>query len=570
MRSFISPLSLVLAIFHSYASAVIFPVEVRTDLSSLDRRADSSSSTIPLTNTGNAQYIANVTIGGTQVRVIVDTGSSDLWVNFPSTIPTTTNTGKSLSLSYAIGSASGNIVTATAQFDNFTVDNQAFLLVTDSSSFGTNIHSAGYDGLMGLGPNKGSQIYDKLDDSGDSLINNIFLQSSNSSDNFISLLLNRHGDPGQNYTGQMTVAEYIPGFENVTSMPQIDVESVLKLLGSEQHWQALTDKNNGIIGPDGQVIQYDSIVPKAPDGQLVVVFDSGFTFNQVPRDISDAIYGRVQGAVYNSTNEWWTVPCGQLLNVSLNFGGINYPVHPLDTVDNNFGITNENGTNVCIGSFQPITSAFSLLGNYDMIMGMSFLRNVYAVMNYGNWVEGSSDTSDPYIQLLPTTNLQAAHNDFVQVRLGGQDTTGDPQWDLLPASEEQHSPLSANEKKKEYEEKILSRWPEIFVGCLAFVLIVTGIIIWRCCCRKGRKHACCCCGRRKPNHAAMEKDLGYGSRGAKTDSYLPLQEGTFKNNASTASFNRSTASLNGYGDGQGYGNNGYSFPEPMHVGGGYR
>ena len=43
----------------------------------------------------------------------------------------------------------------------------------------------------------------------------------------------------------------------------------------QQHWQALTDKDDGIIGPDGNAIQIPSIVPKAPDGQYVAVFDSG-------------------------------------------------------------------------------------------------------------------------------------------------------------------------------------------------------------------------------------------------------------------------------------------------------
>lgn len=47
---------------------------------------------------------------------------------------------------------------------------------------------------------------------------------------------------------------------------------------SDQHWQALTDTNVGIIGPDGQPIVVDSIVPNVPDGQFVAVFDSGFTF----------------------------------------------------------------------------------------------------------------------------------------------------------------------------------------------------------------------------------------------------------------------------------------------------
>lgn len=268
-------------------------------------------------------------------------------------------------------------------------------------------------------------------------------------------------------------------------MPQMDVETLLKLIDEDQHWQALTDKDKGIIGPDGQVIQYDSIVPKAPDGQLVIVFDSGFTFNQVPRTISDAIYGRVQGAVYDTTNQWWTVPCGQLLNVTINMGGNSYPVHPLDTVDNNFGITDAQGNPVCIGSFQPITTAFSLLGNYDIIMGMSFLRNTYTLMNYGKWVDSNSN-QDPFIQLLSVTDVQAAHNDFVKVRLGGVDTTGASQYALLPASQQQHSPVSAEEKKKQYEEMILSRWPYIFVGCLVFVILVAAFIIWRCCCRKRR------------------------------------------------------------------------------------
>ena len=40
-----------------------------------------------------------------------------------------------------------------------------------------------------------------------------------------------------------------------------------------------------------------------------------------------------------------------------------------------------------------------------------------------------------------------------------------------------------------YEEMILSRWPYIFVGCLAFVLIVVGLIIWRCCVRRKQRRA---------------------------------------------------------------------------------
>jgi hypothetical protein len=43
----------------------------------------------------------------------------------------------------------------------------------------------------------------------------------------------------------------------------------------DQHWQIFTDKDDGIIGPDGQPLKVDSIVPGCPDGQLVAVIDSG-------------------------------------------------------------------------------------------------------------------------------------------------------------------------------------------------------------------------------------------------------------------------------------------------------
>lgn len=51
----------------------------------------------------------------------------------------------------------------------------------------------------------------------------------------------------------------------------------------------------------------------------------------------------------------------------------------------------------------------------------------------------------------------------------------------------QKSPVSEEEKKKKYQEMVLSRWPYILLGCLVFTLGLTGYCIWRCCCRKGRK-----------------------------------------------------------------------------------
>jgi hypothetical protein len=244
--------------------------------------------------------------------------------------------------------------------------------------------------------------------------------------------------------------------------------------------------------------------------------------------VSDAIYGRVRGAFYDTTNEWWLVPCGQYLNISFNFGGRNYPIHPLDVVDDNFNKVDSSGRKVCIGAFQPITSAFSILGHYDMILGMSFLRSAYTLLDFGNWIAGSNDQGTAYIQMSSLVNIVSARNDFVQTRLAGNDTISDAKWSLLPADQMQHSPISPDEKKKKYQEMILSRWPYILLGCLAFIVIITGLTIWKCCCRKKRK----------------QSDMDLGAAGKKGKQGLFSKKGARESYVPLEAQNRSVADLN--------------------------
>lgn len=86
--------------------------------------------------------------------------------------------------------------------------------------------------------------------------------------------------------------------------------------------------------------------------------------------------------------------------------------------------------------------------------------------------------------MLPLTDQVAAINDFIQTRTNGQNLINSPQYTLLPSSQEQHSPETAEEKKQQYEEEILSRWPYILVGCLTFVFMLIGCCVWRCCKRR--------------------------------------------------------------------------------------
>ncbi|KAH9007243.1 hypothetical protein EDB86DRAFT_2870833, partial [Lactarius hatsudake] len=52
-----------------------------------------------------------------------------------------------------------------------------------------------------------------------------------------------------------------------------------------------------------------------------------------------------------------------------------------------------------------------------MILGMAWLTNVYLLIDYGDFFDGTTKTDDPYVQLLPMTDPAAAHADFVATRL---------------------------------------------------------------------------------------------------------------------------------------------------------
>lgn len=180
---------------------------------------------------------------------------------------------------------------------------------------------------------------------------------------------------------------------------------------------------------------------------------------------------------------------------------------------------------------------------------MGFLRNTYTLLDYGDWVDESSiDTGSPFIQLLPLTNTAQAHDDFVKARLGGVDTTGAASQALVPESEAQSSPESAAEKKAHYEEAVISRWPEILAGCLIFVIICVGLIVWRCCCRRdkgGVKNGRFGKGSKAKN---LEAGVGGGFSTSQAKSYAQL------NDPSTSTVNlHEMHGTNSYGSNQAYG-----------------
>ncbi|KZT51784.1 acid protease [Calocera cornea HHB12733] len=465
-----------------HAIRIPFKVVHTHDRKSSHPTRDTVNSTISIVDSSNSIYLGDVVIGGTSYYVQLDTGSSDLWVQ--GNPANSQGLGIDAAITYAIGTAEGELATAPVSFAGYNVSNQMYLRVGQNATFTGGLFSTGATGILGLGPSSGSILRAKIGNaSADALVDRIF-ESDPTTPNFVSFVLERLGD-GTPVTGQLTVGDIVPGYEAITSQPQLPVIILKSLLSKDQHWTTYID---GIIGPDNTTISYSSSVPNTPKGKLVTIIDSGFTLPQIPRAMSDDIYGRVQGASFDTKNQWWTVPCGQYLNVSVVFGGVTLPVHPLDTVSSDFGLKDINGNTVCLGTFQPITSAFSVTNEFDMIMGDAFLRNVYTLLDYGDFISNgtTSDTAAPYIQLLSTTDAAIALNEFISTR---QQNNGPINYSLLPSSQEQHSPVPAGEVVEHYEADIMRYLPEIIIGCVAVVTLILGCIVWRCCCTKRQRLA---------------------------------------------------------------------------------
>jgi hypothetical protein len=139
-------------------------------------------------------------------------------------------------------------------------------------------------GTLGLGPNSGSRIHTSLNNQpeGDAVLDRIFRQNV-STPNILTVLLGRSNDPTEKYPGDITVGEILQGLENITNQPRVPVTALPAPDAVNQHWQVLLDED-GIIGPNGQPIQVQSSVKSTQNrNQLTAMFDTGFSFPQVPQ-----------------------------------------------------------------------------------------------------------------------------------------------------------------------------------------------------------------------------------------------------------------------------------------------
>ncbi|KAF8993161.1 hypothetical protein BDZ89DRAFT_1172778 [Hymenopellis radicata] len=174
------------------------------------RRRGNMNGSLALMNTNDVFYLTNLTLGGDDFLVVIDTRSSDLWVSPPNggTVPNSADTGHNTSIVYVSRSASGSIKVADMAFAGFTVKDQPFLEVP------AYMNVVGVPGVIGLGFNTQTELDSAV---GHGPLDRIFLEDL-TIPNYITFLLGRSLD---DFPGDMTVGSVLEGYEAVLKEPQV-------------------------------------------------------------------------------------------------------------------------------------------------------------------------------------------------------------------------------------------------------------------------------------------------------------------------------------------------------------
>lgn len=351
-------------------------------------------------------YTADVFVAGENFTLQLDTGSSDLWID-PAvagvrSLQNTQDTDADAGICYLDTTcAQGPVLLGNVTLGNLTVPSQAFI-----NAIGSNATYVGMNGLLGLGSTAIAASSIMLDLQNSPVNSNTFLynlmNTYPSLGNFMSFLLSR-SETGDADGGIFTIGEIASGMDGVQQMPQLPI-----LIGDR--WAMAV--NGMIINGVPMIAPSTTLTPGLATGQLLMNLDTGTARAAVPNVFVDAMYKNQPGAVFDGVSKY-TLPCNIEVDVSIVIGNETYPIHPIDVVviaDKGENSRTDSSEWICVGAFDYLEPGST---DVDMVLGDTFMRNVYTVYNLGNWTR--TRDSPPSVQLLSTTNAADASAEYASL-----------------------------------------------------------------------------------------------------------------------------------------------------------
>ncbi|KAI0741353.1 acid protease [Daedaleopsis nitida] len=327
-----------------------------------------------LTNqNADSSFYGSIAVGTPAISfdVILDTGSSDLWLaasdglsaNSSDDIPTfdanSSSTFNDLNtnfeISYGSGAARGTLGQDVVQMAGFEVSSQAFgrCVVTQVS---TGLLTSPVSGLMGLAfqsiaSSGATPFWEALSDNGALDQPLMAFQLTR----FVDVAEAQENEPGGTFNLGAVNTSLFTG--------DIDYQDIPGGKGTYwiQEMTGLTVNGNSVSLPSGS-------------GSYAAI-DTGTTLVGGPPDIIDAFYAQVSGsqALTGDNEGYYTYPCDTDVNVTMRFGDstISWPISNAD-----FLLT-QVSRSTCVGGFFALSTAGTSAPPW--IVGDTFLKNVYSV-----------------------------------------------------------------------------------------------------------------------------------------------------------------------------------------------
>ncbi|KAF5346349.1 hypothetical protein D9758_011478 [Tetrapyrgos nigripes] len=309
------------------------------------------------------------------LNVILDTGSSDLWVVSDSCQTCTKgtpmfNTKSSSSLKtssegttirYGSGEVSGSLAADTVQMAGFTVPSQGFLTVDTTSA---QLLQGSVSGIMGLG-------FSPLSSTGATPFWETLANKGQLTNQEMAFWLTR-------FRGQDNVASEEPG--GVFTLGGVnntlftgDIE-FLKTTGDPSFW---------LLNLMSVTVNGKSVSVTTGDSALSAI-DTGTTLIGGPTNDVEAIWNAVPNSgPVRGMDGFFAFPCDTNVAVSMSFGGKSWGI---STADMNLGPVNS-GSSFCLGGIFDLSLGSNIesgQGNPNWVVGATFLKNVYSVFQNGN------------------------------------------------------------------------------------------------------------------------------------------------------------------------------------------
>nr|ODO03912.1 endopeptidase [Cryptococcus depauperatus CBS 7855] len=327
----------------------------------------------------DASYCGQVTIGSqnSQFLVIMDTGSSDLWVagkdcraDFclktntfdPSASSSFKTSNTPFKISYGSGDAEGYIGNDDVKMAGFTVTGQTFAVVTETSA---DILKAPLSGLMGL-------AFDKIASSGSKPWWQTLVESGSWDSPEMGVFMKRYrGDNSATKIEQDGGAIIFGGLDTSKYDGGLNYVSI-----------ADSDRDYWRIPLEGMSVQGNRIdVSSSFGGNPQCAIDTGTTLIGVPFATAESIYSQIPGAEalpssILGASGYYQYPCDTNVTVKLQFGGQQYTISKADMNLGSF----TTDTSMCTGAF--FVQQLSSRSPVQWIVGASFLKNVYTSFRY--------------------------------------------------------------------------------------------------------------------------------------------------------------------------------------------